>query len=254
MIRQLEEREIPAVLSRTGDWQLFRLQALLCAYGVGYDFCRFYRQEEGNALLAVLDDSGILATDENTDPAEWGEFLRLAGLKELSLAKNAASLLTEGSGFHQSGGIIFETIGAPSPDAVSLEQAQGMTALKEVYELLRESFGLGAFDPWYCDLSHRIRSGTVILYRLAGQGCAMATLGEDRLFLSGVAVSPELRGQGVGSRMIGSILSAHPDKRVAVYSRNPIADRLYTRLGFRPIGRWCQLSRLVGNDSERNRR
>ncbi len=242
MIRMLEQQEIPAVLTRRGGWQLFRIQALLRAYGTAYDFCRFYLQEESGALLSVLDDSGILEAGADADLAEWADYLLASGIRELSAVGETGALFGQELPLTHSSGAIMAYSGEASSSEKPL-QARTMSELERVYRILCSGFEMGDFDRWYCDISHRIRHDTAYLYLLEERGCAFAVSQGDRLFLSGVAVLPEQRGQGTGSRLLRAILSEYVGKTAAVYSRNPNADRFYRRLGFEQIGEWHTFSR-----------
>jgi len=240
MIRLLQTADIPAVFSRQGDWQLFRIQALLRAYGTDYDFCRFYRQEESGGLLSVLDQGGILSVSEDAELMEWWDYLSVAGLRSLTVTDRAGAFFSKMGCTLSATGAIFRYGNEAEASGQPIPKASGMTELKAVYGILCDSFEMGAFEPWYCDISRRLRTETAIQYWLKGEGCAFVTADTDRLFLSAVAVSPNQRGQGVGSRMLEGILSEHRGKQAAVYSRNPNADRFYKRLGFEEIGRWFE--------------
>ncbi|WP_449424134.1 GNAT family N-acetyltransferase [Rhodanobacter lindaniclasticus] len=60
-------------------------------------------------------------------------------------------------------------------------------------------------------------------------------------YLGHFGVSPSLRGQGVGSALVGHLLAARPGDRAGpvildVATTNPAAQRLYQRLGFAVVG------------------
>lgn len=65
---------------------------------------------------------------------------------------------------------------------------------------------------------------------------------DGSLYLSGVAVFPEHRGQGIGSRLMSAVTdraakSGLPRVSLICFERNAGALRLYRRLGFREVDR-----------------
>ncbi len=65
--------------------------------------------------------------------------------------------------------------------------------------------------------------------------------GKDALFIQKVGVSPEIRGQGVGTALVSKQIAVARDEGFArcvldVEVTNPAAQRLYERLGFRVTG------------------
>lgn len=242
MIRLLREGEVPAVLAADGGWPLFRLQTLLAAYGTGYDFCRFYLQEESGSLLACLDDSALLWTTEKADVGELASCLKMTEAGTLLTGEAAGrALVPLLPGAESRAGTILEKW-ASGGEGQNLREAADMPALREAYRLIAEGFGpIGDFTAWYCDLSHRLRHGVCRVFLQEGKACAVAAQRGDRILLSQVAVSPACRRTGVGTALIRAVEARYPGCLLAVYSRDGGTDLFYQKLGFRPAGRWLEL-------------
>lgn len=97
-----------------------------------------------------------------------------------------------------------------------------------IWRLPRFEFELalnGANQRW---LVRHSETGKPIAYLLAAE--------EDiSIHLSRIAVRPDFRDSGVGSRMVAALIKAHyPDKRLTVntYRKNSAAIRMYEKLGF----------------------
>lgn len=244
MIRLLRPDEVPGILAADGGWQLLKLQTLLAAYGTGYDFCRFYRQEESAALLACLDDSALIWS---ADGADWGELascLAMARSKSLLTEEvQGRALLPLLPGASCRTGAILEKR-AVCGEGGALYEAADMPALRAAYRLLAESFGMpGGFEAWYCDLSHRIRHGVCRVFLYDGRACATAAERGDRVLISQAAVSTECRRSGVGTALFRALEAAYSGRELAVYSKDDGTDAFYGRLGFVPSGRWMEIRR-----------
>lgn len=243
MIRLLRAEERPAILAAEGGWQLFRLQTLLAAYGTGYDFCRFYRQEESGALLVCLDDSALLWAAAGADWDELASCLAMTGVSSLLTEETAGrALLPFLPGSSCRIGAVLQKKAASTSAQADLREAADMPALREAYQLLEEGFGVsGRFDAWYCDLSHRIRHGICRVFLYGRAACAVAAEREGRVLLSQIAVSPDCRRSGVGTALIRAIEAVYPGRLLAVYSRDDGTDAFYRKLGFERVGRWMEM-------------
>ena len=223
------------------SWQRFRIETLLRIYGLTHDFFRLYRQEESGGLLSVLDQSGILDLPDSADLSEWADFLPILGLADLSLTGEIGNRLSKRLDNPAKSGSVMVCKASSQTTTPHLQIASTIDDYRLIYGILSHAFEMGDFEPWYCDLFARCKRGQVAFYQWREQGCALAAFDQDRLFLSAVAVLPECRGNGVGSEMLHAIMSAHQGKSVAVFSRNPSADRFYQRLGFTVSDCWLEL-------------
>lgn len=118
--------------------------------------------------------------------------------------------------------------------------------LLQVYQVLSGAadgdFSIGAFEPWYADMSHRIRHGCADAF-LVREGvapvcaCAVGALTSRAGLVSGIASLPAWRGRGLATALMLE-LGRSLDSRGTVPLLVCHADLcgFYTRLGYRKIG------------------
>lgn len=121
--------------------------------------------------------------------------------------------------------------------------------LKDVHELLygcrEETFQVPEWEPFYLDLSHRLRHGGAHLETLSEQGvliaCAMTVAEtQETAILGAVAVRAGHRGQGLGSGVVRRLLARLPQPQAAVLCTSGGNERFYESLGFTVQARWCE--------------
>ena len=244
MIRLLREQELSDIFLMPAEWQMHRVQLLLKAYGLGYEFCRFYRQEESDAVVCVLEDSAIVWADNRSDFGELAACLQMSGVHEISAAGNNGKRLAEHlPDFILQNGLIMEKKADIVNASSQLWYAQTLQELEQGFRILSSSFSMGNFESWYCDMSHRIRHEAAKLCLWEQTGCAVLQQNGKRTFLSAVAVLPESRGKKSGSRMLKAIEAECAETLLGVYSRDENSSRFYSRLGFQDAGIWSRLCR-----------
>jgi predicted GNAT family acetyltransferase len=70
--------------------------------------------------------------------------------------------------------------------------------------------------------------------------CAFALFeGEKSVLLGAVATSPEARGRGFASAIVGAIAEKKSDKDVFLFCRNDGLEAFYCGIGFETIGKWA---------------
>ena len=244
MIRLYQGAAFPVLPTSAEDWQLHRLRLLFQAYGTDCSFCRFYRQQESGALFCVLEDSGLVWAAENADPVELAAYVRMTGVRRVSATGSIGLQLTrELPEFALQSGSIMEKRAAAAGQADKLQYAEAMPLLLQGYQILSAAFPVGDFAAWYCDVSHRIRHGAAKVCLWEQTGCAVLQQTGDSVFLSAVAVQPEVRRCGIGGRMLRAVETACAGKRLGVYSFSQDSDRFYRRLNFCETGSWYSLER-----------
>ena len=248
MIQLLSDSDAERLLqSKAEDPQLIKIQALLKAYGTGYDFCRFYCQsidKHHAAYLCKLDDSGVLWLGERSDLQEWTDFLGMLGLTEVSVVgENGWKLKQDmAGGIYQTGNIFVKLNSCLSKNVETPETV----SLSKVFAVICRCFPnvtQKQFDGWYCDISHRIRHGVcqVFLYR---ESAAAVVLSYGRTaIISQLCVLPEHRRHGVGSQLIQRIESVYSGKKLVVFSKDEATDVFYRKNCFSPGERWFTLHR-----------
>lgn len=201
-----------------------KIRALLHAYGAGYDFCRFFRQNE-SAFLAVLDGNGALCCGAQTDFAELSCFLLLHGVSELFCSETAADNLCRFGGFRRTDVNLMRFSGTGEPC-----EFEHTPSLSEVYKILRTGFAID-FEPWYLDMSHRVRHGVSrFAVREGACLCVQHNIGGEAL-LSQVATLPELRGQKRATTLIKAVCAELSPSEVFVICEDSLLP-FYKKIGF----------------------
>ena len=72
-------------------------------------------------------------------------------------------------------------------------------------------------------------------------GCAVVSaVAGDEAVLSALAVREDMRGRGLGKRLVGDAGRALPGHRLYLFRESGRNREFYEKLGFREIGRWGQ--------------
>lgn len=92
-----------------------------------------------------------------------------------------------------------------------------------------------------------LRPGGVILERDGGEpvGFGVFDSRENTIMLG---VAPAHRGRGIGTRLLESLIAAHPDAAVWAFGSLPAADALATAAGLAPTRRLLQLARPLHDE------
>lgn len=220
--RILCERELGA-LPLTGV-EPQKIRALCRAYGFEYDFCRVYAQGE-RAFLSLLDGSAVLWAAQGADFGELADFLRMNGFSELFCGGEAARELSARLGLAPRQALLMRFDGRTQEFPVDYSPQ-----LSDVYAIVGQAFGM-EFEPWYLDLSHRIRHG-VSTAALAGRSALVIQhRANGEALLSQVATDLLYRGQGSASKLILGVCAALSPDRVFVLCERRL-EGFYARLGF----------------------
>ena len=113
--------------------------------------------------------------------------------------------------------------------AARLNAAAGAAFLAEQFRLQRKHYRKHYADGAFLVLTHRgAAAGRLYLHRTPGE-----------LRLVDILLAPELRGGGIGTRLLQAVceLATREGRTVTLHvDRFNPAQRLYLRLGFRPVG------------------
>ncbi len=232
MIKQIFTAEEFSALPEKGI-EAGKIHALYNAYGTQYQFCRFYRQ--GDHYISALDGSFVLC-GECTDYRELSEFLNMNGFAEVFCSEVTANALSAALKCDVSyinlmrfaGGAI-ETVFNDEP------------SLSEVYSIISEGFDI-PFEPWYLDMSHRVRHGVTRCAVLADK--ASLVIQHDingEALISQVACRKESRGKGYASQLVISVAASLAPSEVYVLCDDRLIP-FYEKCGFKPVSVYCVLS------------
>lgn len=234
MIRQVEASETGALLTQIAARSAIgcKVLGLLSAYGYDRAFARFWVEEGGRAAYALFDGTALVAGTPE-DPEESAAFLRATGAGEVLCTLRAGEAM--GLAPRRSGDVLKKTLPegetAPPPEDADL---------RAVYALLAECDMAGEFEPFYLDLSHRLRHGAACTFSRWEEGtligCAVVSaVTSQAAVLSAVAVREAFRGQGVGSALVRRAEQSLSGRTVYVFREKNAHAGFYKALGYE----WC---------------
>lgn len=207
-----------------------RLRAWWEAYGNHPRLAHFYSGEQGSCA-AVLDTQAILLCHTKEAREEFASFFALqSGVKTLYTDTATAAFFSLPFSVH--------TVMRCEKEAKTtlLNQASP----REIYELLTSVFtDFPAFEPWYLDVSYRMRHNLCHQSSVWQKGKLVAsamTVAEwqNGALLGAVATLPEHRRKGYASHCVSALTAYCQQEGKVVYisPKNQKAGRLYASLGF----------------------
>lgn len=225
-----------------GDAFACRIRATAEAYGLDYPFARFWVQGE-YAALCLLDDVLVLAVRPDAELEELDAFVQMTGARTVLCAEETARELPFSVSI--AGEIMaLDSIDTPEP---ACEWTPG---LRDIHALLCDcesaSFVPPEFEPFYLDLSHRIRHGTartVGVYQTEQlAACAICSACTDEAaVLSAVAVHPDFRRRGLGAQAVRSLAASLHRPKTYIFRADGENEAFYRALGFAGCGRFAEL-------------
>lgn len=199
-----------------------KIRALLNAYGLKYDFCRFYISED--CFISILDSFAVLCADK-ADYSELADFFRMSGVSEVFCSAYSADELCRQFPFNRKDINCMRFMGTPQKTEIDYSPS-----LQECYDILSTSFSLD-HDSWYLDMSHRIRHGVT---RLSKRGhsclCIQHTINGEAL-LSQIATIPEYRNRGEATALILGVCDELREYDIFVICEDELVP-FYQKLGF----------------------
>ena len=132
--------------------------------------------------------------------------------------------------------------GTTQPEGLSVRTVTGEQNLRRYGALGWEQVGLADVGVAIARTAREL--GFELILGLSGDypvACSMAVVTDDVVGVYNVAVLPEYRRRGFGSRMVEAALAAGSSRgaRLAYLSAPEQAASLYSRLGFRPVSQYC---------------
>ncbi|MBD5129492.1 MAG: GNAT family N-acetyltransferase [Ruminococcaceae bacterium] len=233
MIKRVTNEEELKKLPKHGT-EAQKIRALLLSYGLKYDFCRFYAGEfrKGFAFLGELNGSFVLS-EVGKCGEELAEFLAFSGFSEVFCSESAGEILSKLLKCRpQKVNIMrFEGVGVP--------EVLTEPPLDNVYAVLKTAFDI-EYEPWYLDMSHRVRHGIAQFRMLEGSVLAIQHNINGEALLSQIATTPETRGRGNARRLISSVCAELSGSKVNVICEDRLLD-FYRRCGFVHDGYACRI-------------
>lgn len=213
-----------------------KIAALARAYGFEKSFVCFWLDAKNETVFCQTDGDMIISGTV-LDREETESFLHAVGPTGILCAvKNAETLTLPAT---QSGDILKKQIKAGKaakfdPKAVNI---------RDLYHLLEENGMVAEFEPFYLDLSHKLRHGTAMAFtQRSGKelaGCAVVSaITDDAAVLSAVAVKPKFRRQGIGTALIRQAEEALAGKTMYVFREKGKNREFYQKLEYSRTDTW----------------
>lgn len=230
MIKQSKSPEELKNLPETGV-EALKIRSLLLAYGTDYDFCRFFTGE--NVILAQLNGDFIISDFGETDVEELSEFLNFSGFSEIFCSEYLGQALEKRLDVKLENVKLMRFFGVSEKNELEI-----LTPL-DAYQIIKTGFDFD-FEPWYLDMSHRVRHGISQLYGLDGAALAAQYNLNGEALISQVATLPEKRGKGCAKRLISAVCAELGESNVFVLCEDKLLG-FYGKIGFVTEGTKCCL-------------
>lgn len=230
MIKQAKSPDELNNLPETGV-EAQKIRSLLLAYGTSYNFCRFFTGE--NVVLAQLNGDFIISDFGETDVEELSEFLNFSGFSEIFCSDKLGQALEKRLDINRECVNLMRFAGVPEKNELEI------LTLSNAYQIIKTGFDFD-FEPWYLDMSHRVRHGISQFYGLDGAALAVQYNLNGEALISQVATLPEKRGKGCAKRLISAVCAELNESKVFVLCEDKLLE-FYGKIGFVPEGTKCCL-------------
>lgn len=170
-----------------------KIRALFLAYGGEYDFCRFFRQ--GSTFLAALDGSFVIAEQPGADIEELAQFLALHGFMDIFCSEDMGQALIPLLSADFTPVNLMEYVGGKGG------ALPGDCSPSDAWRIIGSRFEI-YFEPWYLDMSHRVRHG---ISRCISNGRAALVIQHElngEALISQVSVLAEYERQGIAGALL----------------------------------------------------
>lgn len=254
MLCPLTVADVPAFTEACTYERVFGSRALtaLRAYGLGSSEVQFYVCMRGRTPCAALSLSGgvlTISSDPHADAAVIAELARREGVQEIDTNWSQCQALQNLLGGRVESSYYMVYRGAPVEeefsDIVPGELGAVFDVLQQSHEYYRTHL---SYNGWSADVSRKRARGLMEMYQLIRDGKVVGTgsiLSEDDDcgVIGAIAVVPEWRGKGLGSRisrfLTGRVLRRGKTPRL-ISGYDEVAE-LYRKIGYTPCGRWGEL-------------
>ncbi len=228
MIKQIFSRDEFSALPEKG-LEAQKIRALFNAYGAKYDFCRFFRQN--NCYISALDGSFVVSEGTDTDYNELSGFLRMNSFSDIFCSELSGKKLAKALNCDCELVNLMKFVGGAAECDFDKD-----TPLSDVFSIIREGFEI-EFEPWYLDMSHRVRHGISKCCVLDGK--AVLVIQHDingEALLSQVASLKAHRGEGFAKKLVTSVASSLAPSEVYVVCEDALTE-FYEKCRFVAVGK-----------------
>lgn len=215
-----------------------KIAAIAGSYGFDKGFACFWLDSRSDVVFCQVDGL-MLLSGTVVEPEETRAFFRAVGPQAVLCAvKNAEAL---GLPMAASGDVLKKRtdFGTAAPFPV------GEAPIRAIYALLEETGMAVEFEPFYLDLSHRLRHGGAFVFTESREGtlagCAVVSaVSQTSAVLSALAVKEAYRRQGIGSSLVRRVEAQCPGKTLYVFRDRERNRSFYRELGYAKTDTWVQ--------------
>lgn len=209
-----------------------RILSYFRAYGLNYDFCRFYENQKGMIMLIINSTLLIFGDEFDTDElkafALMNEPFRIEGSQKAILALDGIC------GYQKLNRTLFRLVGDDNP-SFKEEDVNFNPLLDEVYEILSEGFpNILEYPLWLADTSHRVRHGISKVFTYKNSTTASISYDIDGNVLVGqVATKASARGSGYARQFLKWLADyLDKQKKTAFLYALDTRESFYREIGF----------------------
>lgn len=227
-----------------------KMLAYLKAYGLGYDFCRFYEilgDNGGRGFMFIINSTLIICSDDKLEASDELEMFISMNLPFRIEGSQKILHKLKGSGHYQAlNRTVFELVPGESAAKFNEKFVDFNPKLTDVYKILSEGFpNITDFSLWYTDTSHRCRHGIsrVFTYKGCTTASAVFDIGNE-ILVGQVATKIESRGSGYAREFLKWLAEFFNNlgKRAYLLALD-VRVSFYREIGFKEIEREIVLER-----------
>ncbi len=212
-----------------------KITAIAKTYGTGYDFVRFYVQEQ-NSAISIIDGNMTVWCDDNADYEELTAFINIMGFATLQCSEEIIKKI--GYEPDDSSYIVKYT----EKNVVKPINFTDNWDFKKIYNLLCEcEFDMGDYKYFLSDVCSRINKGTCFFGGIADKellSCAFRLFeGNKSVLLGAVATDPKHRRKSLASSLVPFM--AQGKKDAFLFCRSDGLLNFYKKCGFSCYGKWA---------------
>ena len=213
-----------------------KIASIANSYGFDKSFANFWLNTEEDVVYCLVDGAMLPSgTVPHGDASR--ELLHVVGAREvLRAVRNAEAMNLTPT---QVGDVLKHT---QEPGDLPKELPPSVN-IREIYTLLEKAGMIGEFEPFYLDLSHKLRHNEALALTERGpeglRACAVvSSISQRGAILSALAVREGMRRQGLGTRLVRRAESYFPGKMLYVFREQHKNKEFYKSLGFTKTDTW----------------
>lgn len=238
MIRFVQSEEEKRALLRLCEKTAFgcKIFTIARAYGFDKSFACFWLDWDENVVYCLV-DGVMLLSGTVLDGEGSRQFLHMVGAGEILCAvRNAEALKLK----PLAKGDVLKRKVEPGPVP---PMPSASVNIREIYALLSQEGMVGEFEPFYLDLSHKLRHQAACALTVPWKdgicGCAVvSSISEGSAILSALAVQKEYRRHGLGTKLVRKMESYFPGKTMYVFREQNKNREFYRGLGYVKTDTW----------------